>query len=96
MQAFKTFRGYFLRGLAALLPTVVTIWIFVQCYVFVQDNISIHINRGVVRLAIATADWYPPITDDDKVTYVLKKISVVSLPVQSVPPFVEVHSLPLA
>jgi len=73
MQAFKTFRGYFLRGLAALLPTVVTIWIFVQCYIFVQDNISIHINRGVVRLAVASTDWYPPVTDDDKITYVLKK-----------------------
>jgi len=72
MQAFKTFRGYFLRGLAALLPTVVTIWIFVQCYVFVQDNISIHINRGVVRLAVKATDGYPPITDDDKITYVLK------------------------
>ncbi len=72
MQALKTFRGYFLRGLAALLPTVVTIWIFVQCYIFVQGNISIHINRGVVRLAVAATKWYPPITNDQKVTYVLK------------------------
>jgi uncharacterized membrane protein len=72
MQTLKTFRGYFLRGLAALLPTVVTIWIFVQCYIFVQENISIHINRGVVRLAVAVIDWYPPITNEDKRTYAMK------------------------
>ncbi len=58
--------------MAALLPTVVTIWIFVQCYIFVQDNISIHINRGVVRLAVAATDWYPPVTDEQKRNYALK------------------------
>jgi uncharacterized membrane protein len=73
MQAFKTFRGYFLRGLAALLPTVVTIWIFVQCYIFVQDNISVHINRGVVRLAVAATDWYPLVTDEQKRNYAIKQ-----------------------
>ena len=73
MHAFRTFRGYFLRGLAALLPTVVTIWIFVQCYNFVQDNISVYINRGVVRLMVASTDWYPPVTDEQKRNYLLKK-----------------------
>ena len=46
------FKSYFLRGLAVLLPTIVTIWIFVWGYSFIQGNISIHIKRGLVRLII--------------------------------------------
>lgn len=58
MDALKNFRSYFFRGLAALLPTVLTIWIFVQCYVFIQDKISIHINRGLVHLILWITDRY--------------------------------------
>ena len=50
MQATKNFRTYFFRGMAALLPTILTIWIFVQCYHFIQDRVSVHINRGLVWL----------------------------------------------
>jgi len=50
MSVTRRFKSYFLRGLAVLLPTIVTIWIFVWAYTFIQDNISIHINRGLVRL----------------------------------------------
>ncbi|MFZ9032653.1 MAG: DUF502 domain-containing protein [Anaerohalosphaeraceae bacterium] len=56
MQAFKNFRSYFFRGMAALLPTILTIWIFVQCYIFIQDKVSIHINRGLVRLILLITD----------------------------------------
>ena len=52
MQAFKNFRTYFFRGLAALLPTILTIWIFAQGYMFVKDNINEHVNRGVVWVLI--------------------------------------------
>ncbi len=34
------------------MPTIVTIWILVWGYSFIQDNISIHIKRGLVRLII--------------------------------------------
>ena len=44
------FKRYFLRGLAVLLPTTLTIGIFVWGYTFIQQNISIHINRGLVFL----------------------------------------------
>jgi hypothetical protein len=47
------FRSYFLRGLAVLLPTILTIGIFVWGYKFIQNNISIHINRGLVRLTMS-------------------------------------------
>ena len=41
------FKNYFLRGLAVLLPTILTIWIFVWGYTFIQNNISIHIRNGL-------------------------------------------------
>jgi len=44
------FKSYFVRGLAVLLPTTVTIGIFVWGYAFIRENISIHINRGLVLL----------------------------------------------
>ena len=59
MRAFKNFRTYFFRGMAALLPTLLTIWIFVQCYVFVQDKVSVYINKGIVWLISHVTDKYP-------------------------------------
>jgi uncharacterized membrane protein len=44
------FRGYFVRGLAVLLPTVLTIWIFIWGYHFINDTISVFIKRGIVLL----------------------------------------------
>jgi len=46
----RRIRNYFFRGLAVLLPTILTIWIFIWGYTFIQENIGIHINRGLVRL----------------------------------------------
>ncbi|MHC4187046.1 MAG: DUF502 domain-containing protein [Planctomycetota bacterium] len=45
-------KTYFFRGLAVLLPSILTIWIFVWGYRFIQDKISIHIKHGLVRLII--------------------------------------------
>ncbi|MBN1975152.1 MAG: DUF502 domain-containing protein [Sedimentisphaerales bacterium] len=50
MSVAKRFKGYFLHGLAVLLPSILTIWLFVWGYKFIQENISIHINRGLVLL----------------------------------------------
>jgi uncharacterized membrane protein len=44
------FRSYFLRGLTVLLPTVLTIWIFIWGYHFINDTISVFIKRGIVLL----------------------------------------------
>ena len=41
------FKSYFFRGLAVLLPTILTIWIFVWGYTFIQENISRHIAFGL-------------------------------------------------
>lgn len=59
MQAFKNFRSYFFRGMAALLPTILTVWIFLQCYVFIQSRVSIHINGWLVWLVgwVSEGKW---------------------------------------
>jgi uncharacterized membrane protein len=46
------FKNYFLRGLAVLLPTILTIAIFVWGYQFIQEYIGVYINRALVRLII--------------------------------------------
>ncbi|MHC4166473.1 MAG: DUF502 domain-containing protein, partial [Planctomycetota bacterium] len=55
------FKRYFLRGMAVLLPTTLTIGIFVWGYTFIQENISIHINRGLVLLIVKVRGetWIP-------------------------------------
>ena len=51
-------KRHFLRGLAVLLPTILTIRIFVWGYKFIQENISVHINRGLVRLTILVGGYH--------------------------------------
>ncbi len=52
MATAGRFKTYFFRGLAALLPTIVTIWILVWGYRFINNNISVYIKRGLVQLII--------------------------------------------
>lgn len=56
----EDFRRFFLRGLVVLLPSVLTLWIVVKAYQFVDTAIAEPINRGV-RLAIVatTPGWEP-------------------------------------
>ncbi len=53
-QTTKRLRSYFLRGLAVLLPTLLTIWILVGVYAFIRKNVSDHINRGLVWALVET------------------------------------------
>jgi uncharacterized membrane protein len=52
MSITRRFKSYFLRGLAVLLPTILTIWICVWIYTFIRANISIHVSRALVRLIL--------------------------------------------
>lgn len=54
------FKRFFLRGLVVVLPTVLTLWIVVKAYQFVDNAIAEPINRGV-RLAMASSTkvWSP-------------------------------------
>jgi uncharacterized membrane protein len=47
MSLSRRFRNYFLRGLAVLLPTVLTIWVFVLGYNFIQKNIGDHLEKAL-------------------------------------------------
>jgi uncharacterized membrane protein len=60
MSIAKGLRNYFFRGLAVLLPTILTIWILAWGYSFIQDNISVYINWGLVRLTMLVKglDWH--------------------------------------
>jgi len=57
MKIMGKIRSYFLRGFAVLLPTIITIWIFVWGYQFIQENISVHINRGIVKLIMFSKNY---------------------------------------
>jgi uncharacterized membrane protein len=47
MKITRRLRTYFLRGLAVLLPAIVTIWIFVLGYSLIQDNLGSHLRDGL-------------------------------------------------
>lgn len=58
------FRTFFLRGLAIVLPTALTIWLLVIAYQFVNQNIAGPINAGVRAAIIQFSDWPEPIDAD--------------------------------
>jgi uncharacterized membrane protein len=72
MSVTRRFKGYFLHGLAVLLPTILTIWLFVWGYTFIQNNISKHINRGIVHVISYFGHKNVEITDDDIKEYLIK------------------------
>jgi len=61
MSIAKHLKTYFLRGLAVLLPTILTIWILAAAYRFIQQNVSVYINRGLVwlikRIPFLMSSW---------------------------------------
>ena len=71
MSVSRRFKGYFLHGLAILLPSILTIWLFVWGYTFIQTNISIHINRGLVHIIALVANERVEITDKEVSAYLL-------------------------
>jgi uncharacterized membrane protein len=52
MGVTRRLKTYFLRGLAVLLPTILTIWIFGWAYTFIQENVTVYINRGLVWVVV--------------------------------------------
>jgi len=73
MSVAKRFKGYFTHGLAVLLPSILTIWLFIWGYNFIKENISGHINRALVHvIALATHEKIE-VTESDIKTYLLEK-----------------------
>lgn len=58
------FRQFFFRGLAILLPTVLTIWIFVAVYNFVDQKIAVPIN-GWVKQGVIEFTNLPSVSDSE-------------------------------
>ena len=58
------FRTFFLRGLAIVLPTVLTIWLLTIAYGFVNDNFAGPINKGVREGVIRFSSWPDPVDAD--------------------------------
>jgi uncharacterized membrane protein len=72
MSVRRRFKGYFLHGLAVLLPSILTIWLFVWGYTFIQTKISVHINRGLVYAIALLANERVEVTDKEVKAYLLK------------------------
>jgi len=62
-KASKTSR-FILRGMATLLPAVLTLWLLVFAYGFVRDKIAAPINWGVQGVVIQFTDWPVPLDED--------------------------------
>lgn len=71
----RTFRHFFLRGLAILLPTILTIWIFTVTYAFVRDNIAEPINAGI-RESVIRFSHYPIIEEHDDTEAINRRASL--------------------
>lgn len=61
-----SFRKFMLRGMATLLPAVLTLWLLVIAYGFIRDKIAEPINWGIQQAIILFTDW-PSATDEDYV-----------------------------
>lgn len=44
---WKDFRLFFLRGLGVLLPSILTLWLLFQAFIFLYNNVAAPINRGI-------------------------------------------------
>ena len=55
------FKRFFVRGLVVLLPSVLTLWIVVKAYQFVDNTIAEPVNRSVRLAMIHTARFWSPL-----------------------------------
>jgi len=70
------FKRFFFRGLGIVLPTVLTIWLVILAYGFVDKNFATPINTGIKLLWTRTVPW-PPVTQEELGEY---KIEVLKDP----------------
>lgn len=55
-RSFRTdFRTFFIKGLAILLPSVLTLWIVAQLFMFMQTRVAEPINSGIRFIVIQAA-----------------------------------------
>ena len=56
-------KNRFVRGIAALLPTLLTIWVVSTVWRFTFDTIAAPINASIREAVTWTADVFPPLSD---------------------------------
>lgn len=71
MSLRRRFKGYFLHGLAVLLPTILTIWLFVWGYTFIQTKIGVHINRSIVYVIALAGQGHVDISEKEVRAFLL-------------------------
>ncbi|MEE3001405.1 MAG: DUF502 domain-containing protein [Planctomycetota bacterium] len=59
----KHFKRFFLRGLAVVLPSALTLWLLVKAYQWVDSAIAQPINRGIQWCLIRLMDIWPGFAD---------------------------------
>ena len=52
MTVARRFKSYFIRGLAVLLPTILTLWILAWSYDVIQRNVGVYISKGLVEVMV--------------------------------------------
>ncbi len=71
-EVMDDFRRFFLRGLAALVPTLLTFAILVWAYTFVNNYVGVYITKGMLALCQVISDapaaWVVH-EDEDSITY---------------------------
>ncbi|MCC7145526.1 MAG: DUF502 domain-containing protein [Phycisphaeraceae bacterium] len=60
----SNFRHLFWRGLAIVLPTVLSFWLLLAVYNFIDGSIAAPLNAGVRSLVVAVSPW-PEATEED-------------------------------
>jgi len=53
----QDFKRFFLRGLAALLPTLITIWLMLRVWEFLWENMGKYLLQGISHLSGTLCDW---------------------------------------
>lgn len=53
----EDFRRFFVRGLAALMPTLITLWLLVKVWNFLWDVLGQHIIWGIKQFWQTLVDW---------------------------------------
>ena len=75
-----TYRQTFLRGLATVLPTLLTLWIVYACWGFVNNGIAGPIANGIkdqlvqTKLGNEVDIWVPPLWDFFKVPQGVRQV----------------------
>jgi len=60
----SNFNRFFVRGLGIVLPTVLTIWLVVMAYNFVDSSIAAPINEGIKWVWVEYVPW-PAVTEQE-------------------------------